>query len=114
MGTPLDGSALAGAALPAGQTASVEGFVLQGTAQVLSPGSTSVTLNTPAGAAMGTLEVMPDGRFRFSPAAGYLGSSPAISIYMRSSAGRPFTSTLVLDVVQRECAAGSDVQCIAR
>jgi hypothetical protein len=94
---------LSNAATPSGQTASVTGFSVAGSGQVILPGQGPVTLTDPAtGVPIGTLTMSASGAYTFDPVSGYLGPAPAISVYTKTSSGQTAVSSLTLDVVARE------------
>jgi hypothetical protein len=107
MGVPLAANVLDNAVLPPGDTATVTGWVVQGTTQVLAPGSAPVALTSPGtGTVMGSLVVKADGGVVFKPAPGYVGTVPVVNLFLRSSSEQSFTSTLVIDVLSRKLQAG--------
>ena len=116
MGQTISGNVLNNAKIPAGIKADVTGFIVQGSTQVIKPGSPAVTLNDlKTGKAMGKLSVKSDGSFVFEPVAGYVGPAPAVSFYLQSSDQQSAISSLALEVLPSEpghvftpsCACGS-------
>ena len=102
MGTPVSGSVLATANIPAGTTAQVTGFSVAGTTQVYPPGS-NVTLTDPVtGAPIGTLVLQSSGAYTFDPVPGYVGPTPAINVYSKASNGVADVSSLTIDVLPSE------------
>ena len=68
MGQTISGNVLNNAKIPTGVKADVTGFIVQGSTQVIKPGSPAVTLNDlKTGKAMGKLTVKSDGSFVFEP-----------------------------------------------
>jgi hypothetical protein len=107
MGQTLNGNALDNASVPPGATVNVTGFTIEGSSQVYTPGSSPITLNDPdTGLPMGTLTMQPSGAYTFVPVAGYVGSAPAIGLYLRSSDGQTVVSALTIDVVPCEWLPG--------
>jgi hypothetical protein len=103
MGQTLTGNALDNASVPPGTTATVTGFIMEGSFKVYTPGSGPVALNDPdTGLPMGTLTLQPNGAYIFVPEPGYVGSAPAVSLYVKSSDGQTAVSALTIDVVLRE------------
>ena len=99
MGQTTNGNVLDNANLPAGVTATVTGFSIEGTTKVYPPGST-VTLSDPVtGEPIGTITVRADGSYTFDPVDGYIGPVPAVNVYEQASNGQTAVSTLTLDVV---------------
>jgi hypothetical protein len=100
MGQTATGNVLANANVPSGQTAVVTGFSIADSTQVYPVGST-VTLTDPlTGQPIGTLTISSTGDFSFDPEDGYLGPTPAINVYSKTSTGTTAVSSLTLDVVQ--------------
>lgn len=104
MGVPIIGkNVLNNAAIPAGQTATVTGFNVQGTSQVVTPGSPAVTLTSPStGQPMGTLTMAASGAYTFTPLPSYVGPAPLINVYSRTSNGLTTVSSLAIDVAPRK------------
>jgi hypothetical protein len=99
MGTPVSGNVLSTANIPAGTTASVTGFSIAGSTQVYPPGS-NVTLTDPlTGEPIGTLVLSSSGAYTFVPEPGYVGPTPAISVYSKNSNGVTDVSSLTIDVL---------------
>jgi hypothetical protein len=102
-GQPVSGNALSNAAIPSGQTASVTGFSIAGSTQVITPGSGPVTLISPTnGQPMGTLTMLASGAYMFDPVDGYVGPAPAVTVYSKTSGGQTGVSSLTLDVLPCE------------
>jgi hypothetical protein len=102
MGTPVSGNVLATANIPAGTTAQVTGFSIAGATQVYPPGS-NVTLTDPVtGEPIGTLVLQSSGAYTFDPVPGYVGPTPAISVYSKNSNGVTDVSSLTIDVLPSE------------
>ena len=98
-GGPLSGSMLVGATVPPGTTASVTAFKVSGSDKLIAPGSAPAALTDPAtGAVVGTLSVKPDGTFTFTPAPGYTGPVPAVTVTVASSDGQSRDVPLSLTV----------------
>lgn len=103
--TPVNGNLLSNANLPAGSSARVVGFTIQGDSTVYTPGATPVQAEDPiTGQVVGSFEVRPDGVFTFTPAPGYIGPVPSLSYTVAGSDGRTDASTLSIDVVNSEFA----------
>jgi hypothetical protein len=99
MGQTATGNVLTNANVPSGQTAQVTSFSIAGSTQVYPPGST-VTLTDPlTGLPIGTLTISASGAYTFDPEDGYLGPTPAINVYSKTSTGTAAVSSLTLDVV---------------
>ena len=99
MGTPVSGNVLSTANVPTGTTAQVTGFSIAGSTQVYPPGS-NVTLTDPVtGEPIGTLVLQSNGDYTFDPVPGYIGPTPAISVYSRNSNGVTDVSSLTIDVL---------------
>lgn len=82
------------------------GFSVEGSTEMLKPGTT-VALTAPGTRVqMGTLTLQASGAYIFVPEPGYLGPAPAIHVYSISSDGQTCISALTIDVVTRECWAG--------
>ena len=106
MGQTLNGNALANANVPSGQTAQVTGYSIAGSTQVYPAGS-NVTLTDPlSGQPIGTLVISASGAYTFDPVDGYVGPTPAINVYSRTSAGTA-VSSLTIDVLPGECPIAS-------
>jgi hypothetical protein len=102
MGQALSGNVLSNANVPAGTTATVTGFSIEGSTQVLTPGTT-VTLTDPdTGLPTGKLTLQASGAYTFIPEPGYMGPAPAINVYSRTSSGQTAVSSLTIDVIKRE------------
>ena len=111
MGQTATGNVLANANVPPGQTAEVTGFSIAGNTQVYPPGST-VTLTDPrTGEPIGELTIAASGAYTFAPVDGYLGPTPAINIYSKTSAGATAVSSLTLDMVPGKLTAA--VECLS-
>lgn len=101
MGQTVDGNVLDNANVPAGQAATVTGFMVAGSSQMYTPGSG--TLNSPTTyQPIGTLTVASNGDYAFDPVEGYMGPVPAINIYSKTSGGLKTVSGLTIDMVARE------------
>ena len=106
MGEPLTGNVLDNARVPTGQAATVTGFSVGTSNDVIAPGSGPITLNDPdTGLPMGTLDMKGDGTYTFTPEPGYVGPAPAISVFSRTTDGQTIQSGLTIDVVPRESQA---------
>jgi hypothetical protein len=102
MGQNATGNVLANANVPSGQTAQVTGFSIAGSTQVYPPGST-VTLTDPVtGEPIGTLTISASGAYTFDPVDGYVGPTPAVNVYSKTSAGTTAVSSLTIDVLPCE------------
>jgi hypothetical protein len=110
MGQTLSGNVLANANVPSGTSAAVTGFSVEGSTQVLAPGTT-VTLSSPVtGLPTGKLTLQASGAYTFVPEPGYMGPAPAINVYSRdASLGQAAVSSLTIDVIKRE--HGTPVVC---
>jgi hypothetical protein len=100
MGQTISGNVLNNAKIPQGVAASVTGFVVQGSTQVIKPGSLAISLsdlktNNP----MGKLTMRSDGSYVFEPAPGYIGPAPAVSVYLESTDKQTAVSSLALEVL---------------
>jgi hypothetical protein len=102
MGQTATGNLLDNAKLPAGTTAQVTGFSIAGSTTVYPAGS-NVTLTDPVtGEPIGTLAIAADGSYTFDPVDGYIGPTPAISVYSKNSNGQTAVSAITLDVLAGE------------
>ena len=121
MGQNATGNVLDNASVPAGQTATVVGFSVAGSSQLICPlpmplrrslqsmtgpispdcvKSGPVTLTDPeTGETIGTIAIAADGSYVFDPVPGYVGPVPSINVYTATSDGQTAISTLTLDVV---------------
>lgn len=106
MGQTATGSVLADANLPAGVTATVTGFSIEGTSKVYPPGSTVPLADPVTGVPIGTLTVAADGSYTFDPVDGYVGPVPTVNVYEKASNGQTAISTLTLNVVPGEAPWG--------
>jgi hypothetical protein len=106
MNQPVSGNLLDNASVPPGKTVTVTGFAVEGSNQVLLPGSGPVALSDPTtGEPVGTLVLRSDGSYTFTPAPNYVGPVPAIDVTLRTTDGSAtITSSLTIDVLPRECA----------
>jgi hypothetical protein len=99
MGQNATGNVLANANVPSGQTAQVTGFSIAGSTTVYPAGST-VTLTDPlTGEPIGTLTISASGAYTFDPVDGYVGPTPAVNVYSKTSTGTTAVSSLTLDVL---------------
>ena len=95
----MTGNALAGAVVPAGTTASVTGVTLPGATSPIVPGGSPVAITDPStGKVAGMLAVKPDGTFTFTPAPGYMGPVPVVTLTVSSSDGQSKDVPLSLTV----------------
>ena len=102
-GQALSSNVLSNAAVPAGQAATITGFSIAGSNQIITPGSNPVSLISPTtGLPMGTLSMQSSGAYTFTPAAGYVGPAPSVTVYSKTSAGQTGVSLLTLDVAPGE------------
>ena len=103
MGQTISGNVLNNAKIPLGGKANVTGFVVQGSTQVILPGSPAITLNDlKTNKPMGKLSMKSDGSYVFEPAPGYIGPAPAVSVYLESSEKQTAVSALSLEVLPSE------------
>jgi hypothetical protein len=103
-GQPVSGNVLTNAAIPSGQTAAVTGFSIAGTSQIITTGSGPVTLTSPTtGQPVGTLTMQSSGAYTFTPAPGYVGPAPAVTVYSKTSGGQTGVSSLTLQVAPCQC-----------
>lgn len=106
MGQPVSGNVLDNASVPAGTTASVAGFVVDGSTKVYAPNGSPVPLTDPAtGLPVGTITMQPSGAYTFTPAPGYVGPVPAINLYLKSTDSSTAVSSLTIDVIPGEVRA---------
>lgn len=102
---PLTGSILDGAVVAKGTTASVTSIQVQGYSRPLAPGTGPVTVTDPLTSTVtGTLDVLPDGTFTFTPAPGYTGPVPGMSVAVAGSDGQSVTVpvNLMVNAVLRD------------
>jgi hypothetical protein len=104
MGQTATGNVLNNANLPQGVTAaSVTGFSIEGSSQIIPAGSNAVRLTDPdTGAFIGTFTLQPSGAYTFVPQPGYVGPAPAVNVYSRATNGQTAVSSITLDVVPGE------------
>jgi hypothetical protein len=99
LGQTATGNVLATANVPAGQTAQVTGFSIEGSTKVYPAGS-NVTLTDPmTGEPIGTLTITASGTYTFDPVDGYIGPAPAVNVYSKTSTGQTAVSSLTFDVL---------------
>lgn len=80
---------LANALLPPSTTASVTSFTLPGASTVYAAGPTPVSVTDPlTGTLAGTVQVLANGSFTFTPAAAFVGQVPPITYVVTSSDGQ--------------------------
>jgi hypothetical protein len=102
MGTPVSDNVLSNANLPSGTTAQVTGFSIAGSTQIYPPGS-DVTLNDPlTGEPIGTLVLSSSGAYTFTPVPGFVGPTPAVNVYSKTSNGVTAVASLTIDVLPSE------------
>ena len=98
-GEPATGNALTGASIPAGATASVTSFLVPGSSTPIKAGSGPVPVVEPAtGVVTGTMAVNPDGSYIFTPAPGYVGPVPSITLIVASTDGKSVQVALSVSV----------------
>lgn len=99
-GEPATGNLLDTADLPAGTTASVTGFTLPGSNTVHPAGAAVPVVNPTTGLVAGTMQVNADGSYIFTPAPGYVGHVPPVTVAVASSDGQSVQVPLSLTVNQ--------------
>lgn len=93
-GKPVLGNALANTVAP-GATTTVASFKLPGSSSPITPGASPVTVRDPAsGIITGTIVLRANGTFTFTPAPGFVGAVPAITLTVASSSGQTRDTTL--------------------
>ena len=97
-GEPATGSVLDNADLPAGTTGSVTGFSVPGSDTIYPAGSTVPVVDPTTGLVTGTMQVNPDGSYVFTPAPGYVGDVPPVTVTVASSDGQTVEVPLSLTV----------------
>jgi hypothetical protein len=105
MGQNATGNLLANANIPSGTTAQVTGFSIAGTTTVYPAGSTVPLTDPVTGEPIGTLTIAADGSYTFDPVDGYVGPTPAVSVYSKDTNGQTAVSALTLDVLPGERAS---------
>lgn len=101
-GQPATGNVLDGANVPGGSTATVTGFSVAGSAQIIPAGPTASPVTAPTtGLTIGNLTIRADGTYTFTPVAGFVGSAPAVNVFIQGPNGQTAVSTLTLDVLAR-------------
>jgi hypothetical protein len=103
MGQNATGNVLGNANLPTGTTVQVTGFAIAGTTQVFPPGSTVPLSDPQTGLPMGTVTIAANGAYTFDPVDGYIGPSPAVNVYSRTSNGQTAVSSVTFDVLTGAC-----------
>jgi CshA-type fibril repeat protein len=98
-GQPASGNILEDAVVPPGTTASITAIKVPGSDTPVAPGSAPVALVDPTtGAVAGTLAVKPDGTLTFTPAPGYTGPVPPVTVTVTSTDGQSRDVPLSLTV----------------
>lgn len=98
-GIPATANALASSTAPPGSTLSVASFKVPGFSTPIRPGTGLVPLiDTATGTLTGTLDLKPDGGFAFTPASGYVGPAPPVTVTVASSDGQSKDVPLSLTV----------------
>lgn len=97
-GEPATGNMLAGASLPPGTTASVTGFKVPGSETVYPAGSTVPVVDPATGTVTGTVSVKPDGSYVFTPAPGFVGPVPPVTVDVLGSDGQATEAPLIVTV----------------
>ena len=97
-GEPATGNMLAGASLPPGTTASVTGFKVPGSETVYPAGSTVPVVDPATGTVTGTVSVKPDGSYVFTPAPGFVGPVPPVTVDVLGSDGQVTEAPLIVTV----------------
>jgi hypothetical protein len=87
-GEPATGNVLDNADVPPGTTASVTGFSLPGSDTIYPPGATVPVVSPTTGLVTGTMSVNADGSYIFTPAPGYVGDVPPVTVTVASSDGQ--------------------------
>lgn len=100
-GLPVSGSLLTNAFTPDGSSTSVTSFTLPGSDIVYTPGPGSVPVvdnSTGQPELTGSLTVLADGSFTFTPAPGFSGTVPVVSYTVKDANGGSDDSTLSISV----------------
>jgi hypothetical protein len=97
-GEPATGNVLDNADLPTGTTASVTGFSVPGTDSIYPAGSTVPVVDPATGLVTGTMQVNPDGSYLFTPAPGYVGPVPPVTVTVASTDGQTVQVPLTVAV----------------
>jgi hypothetical protein len=97
-GEPAAGNVLDNAELPTGTTASVTGFSVPGTDTIYPAGSTVPLVDPITGLVTGTISVNPDGSYIFTPAPGYVGGVPPVTVSVASTDGQTVQVPLTVAV----------------
>lgn len=98
-GVTATGSALAKTFAPSDSTASVVSFRLSASGNAFLPSRTAVPLVDPtSGALAGMLSILRSGAFTFSPAPGFVGPVPPVSVAVASTDGQLEVATLTITV----------------
>lgn len=114
MGQPVSGNMLDNANLPAGTTAAVTSFTMEGSSQLLTPGTPVALTGPTTGEPVGTLLLKSDGHYTFTPVPDYVGPVPAINVNLRGSNGGTAASSLTIDVLPRKHACPRWSACFCR
>ena len=104
---PSSANVLTGAVVPPGTNVSVAGFSLPGSITTYPAGPAAVAVTDPAtGQAVGSVVVLPSGIATFTPAPGFEGQAPPITIIAASSDGQvnPSTLSVVYSAMPGVCA----------
>lgn len=87
--TPATGNLLDSVSVPPGTTATVTNFTVGGSNTPIVPGTGPVPVTDPStGLVTGTIEVLPDGSYTFTPAPGFSGPVPTVTAIVASSDGQ--------------------------
>lgn len=98
--TAATGNILDNVNTTAGTNVSVISFTVEGSTTVYTPGPMPVQLVDPIdGTPTGSIVLLPNGTYTFTPAPNYSGPEPVISYTVQNSNGQIDTSSLTIDVL---------------
>lgn len=102
IGIPAYGNMFVGAQVPASTTATITGFLFEGSTRIEAPGTAVAVPDPKTGRTIGSIAFTVDGKYTFLPIPGYMGPMPAINVVVRGSDGQIVVASLTIDVMPGE------------
>lgn len=96
---PVSGNVLDNATIPSGKAANVTSFMVAGSSTVRTPRTPAALSDPTSGVPVGTLLLLSNGSYTFTPAPGYSGPVPTIFHNVLASDGQAVTSSLTIIVL---------------